>query len=97
VSDETDVLARDLREATANLAAFIEARAQEIAAPWIEAAERAAANSVAEMQERLDFQTRRQDDVIAELRRQVDVQRRWQERHVRERCVPAEAPGQVAR
>lgn len=94
VSGPPDALAADLRAATANLSAWIEARAAELAAVDVERA-RAIADARCEAYEQaFAVERQRSGDLVAELRRQLDAQVRWQERHVRGRCVPApdEAP-----
>ncbi len=90
---DTETLARDLRETAANLSAYIEQRAQEIAGPRIAAAEQAAAERVADVEDGAAVASRRYKDLIAELRRQLDVQLRFQEQHIRGRCAPVALEG----
>jgi hypothetical protein len=69
-----DVLAeaaRRLAETTANLDAYIERRAQEIAAPRITAAEKQARELVAAVWHTAAFDRRRSQDLVAELRRHI--------------------------
>ena len=61
-------LAQALREVTANLDAYIERRAQELATPHIEAAER----EIREVRRQAASEKQRLDDLVAELRRQVE-------------------------
>lgn len=65
--------ARKLAETTANLDAYIERRAQEIAAPRIAAAERAARERIAEVEHEAALARQRWDDLETELRRQVET------------------------
>ncbi|MBM0201884.1 hypothetical protein JNW90_01275 [Micromonospora sp. STR1s_5] len=63
-------LATALRDTTANLAAYIEQRAQEIAAPRIAEIERDAAERIAAAESERDVTTRRFAGVEREFRRQ---------------------------
>lgn len=88
-----DALAADLRAATANLTAWIEARAAELAADEVERA-RAIADARCEAYEQAFTAERaRHAGLEAELRRQLDAKVQWQDRHVRGRCVPADPLG----
>jgi transcriptional regulator with XRE-family HTH domain len=69
-------LAAELRVVTANLAAFIEARAAEIADPRILEAEQRAAFIVADLTGRHAVERQRWAALEAELRRQLDAQLR---------------------
>jgi DNA segregation ATPase FtsK/SpoIIIE-like protein len=65
-----DVTAR-LLEITANLNAYIEARAAEIAAPRIAAAEEQAKREVADLKAQHASEIQRLEDLVGELRRQI--------------------------
>jgi hypothetical protein len=87
-----EVLAADLRAATANLSAWIEARAAELAAAQVAEARAIADARCAAYEQAFAVERRRHGDLEAELRRQLDGKVRWQEQHVRGRCVPAPGP-----
>ncbi|MEU3455601.1 hypothetical protein ABZ671_18670 [Micromonospora sp. NPDC006766] len=73
-------LANALRDTTANLAAYIEQRAQEIAAPRIAEVERDAAERVAAAEGERDANARRFHDVEKEFRRQyANIEKRRDE------------------
>lgn len=67
-------LAAALQATTANLAAYIEQRAAEIADPRIAEADRSASSRVAELEEAHAFDRQRWSDLERELRRQLDAQ-----------------------
>jgi len=67
-----DVTAR-LVEVTANLNAYIETRAQEIAAPRIAAVEERAAREIAELKAQHAAAQQRSEDLLKELRRQINA------------------------
>lgn len=73
-------VAQDLAKTTANLDAYIERRAQEIAAPRIAAAEREACGLVAAVLYTAAFEARRSSDLVAELRKHVAALERYVER-----------------
>lgn len=77
-------MVRDLREVIANLTAYVHATAEEIAAPQIAAACEEAEQRVAEAESRLGMELQRQGDLVAELRRQLDVQIRMVESAARD-------------
>ncbi|MER5649640.1 DNA translocase FtsK [Streptosporangium sp. NPDC002524] len=87
-------LATTLHEATANLHAYIEHRAEEIAAPRIAQAEAATAAQAAEMKTNFDFEMRRLGDLRDELRRhllvmeQQNEQLRWLAQYLPEPLKP---------
>lgn len=85
-------LAADLRAATANLSAWIETRAAELAAADVERAQALADARCEAYEQAFAVERQRHGDLEAELRQQLDVMVRWQERHVRGRCVPADPP-----
>lgn len=91
-SEALRLAAADLKATAGMLGTYIEHRAREIAAPRIEAAERGAVERIAEAEARHELESQRWRDLEAEFRRQIDTLARWQERHVRDRCVPAERP-----
>lgn len=64
-------LVGQLLEVSSNLQDHIEARAQEIAAPRIQAAEDDAEQKVTDLMARHDAEVRRLEGLIAELRRQI--------------------------
>jgi DNA-binding GntR family transcriptional regulator len=72
--------ARRLAETTANLDAYIERRAQEIAAPRIAAVEQQARKQIADLNKKAIAARQRASDLEAELRRQLDAQVRRAER-----------------
>lgn len=76
-----DSLAAALEATTANLAAFIEQRAAEIANPRIAAAEQAAADAVADLEGRHAAERERWTALEAEFRRQLDAQIRQVQWH----------------
>lgn len=76
-----DSLAAALEATTANLATYIEDRASGIANPRIAAAERAAADTIADLEGRHAFDRQRWSDLEAELRRQLDAQIRQVQWH----------------
>jgi hypothetical protein len=80
-------LAATLQAATANLTAYIEQRAAELAEPRIAEAERLAAERVSALSGTYEADRRRWSDLEAELRRQLDAQIRQVEHH---RAVLAE-------
>jgi hypothetical protein len=87
-------LAADLVVATANLTGWIEARAAELAADRIAAAEAIAVGRVAALEEAFAVERRRHADIEEEFARQRAGWDRWQAGHVRGRCVPAgDTPG----
>lgn len=91
-------LATALRDTTANLAAYIEQRAQEIAAPRIAEAERDAAGRVAAAEAERDVTTRRFAGVEREFRRQfASVESRRDEIAWAARYLPARVRGFVLR
>lgn len=65
-----------LADMIAGLEAHIQARAEEIAAPRIAAAEAAAAARIAEVEQRAVHQAQRDADLITELRRHLVVAER---------------------
>jgi hypothetical protein len=71
---DADRLAAALVDTTANLARHIERRADEIAGPRIDAIEMAGQQQVGEMAAQLAALRQRKDDLIVELRRQLDAQ-----------------------
>ena len=71
---DLETLAANLLTATGNLRQDVEARAAELAAPVIAAAQQAAAAQVAEAERVAGVQAQRDTDLIAELRRQVETQ-----------------------
>lgn len=71
---------RRLAETTANLDAYIEQRAQAIAAPRIAAAEKQARERIADLERKAADDRQRASDLVAELRRHVDAQVRRAER-----------------
>jgi transcriptional regulator with XRE-family HTH domain len=73
-------LVRTLAETTANLDAYIERRAQEIAAPRIAAVEQQAREQIADLNKKAIAARQRASDLEAELRRQLDAQVRRAER-----------------
>ncbi|MEU8378263.1 DNA translocase FtsK [Streptosporangium sp. NPDC048865] len=72
----THDLADSLRAATADLNAYIERRAQEIAAPRIAQAEADAAARIAELESTAAAERQRHEDLLAEMRRQFQVTER---------------------
>ena len=73
-------LAQALAETTANLDAYIERRAQEIAAPRIAAIEHDARERIAEVERQSAFDRQRASDLEAELRRHITaLERRVQQ------------------
>lgn len=84
-----EALAADLRAATANLSAWIEARAAELAAVEVQRAQAIADARCEAYEQAFAVERRRHGDLEAELRRQLDGLDRWQKDHVRGRCVPA--------
>ena len=70
---DLDALADRLAATVADLQAYIEARANEIAGPLITATQEKATGQVAEVEHAAAFQKQRDDDLIAELRRQLDA------------------------
>ena len=73
-------LTETLREVAANLDAYIERRAQEIAAPRIAAVEQQAREQIADLNKKAIAARQRASDLEAELRRQLDAQIRRAER-----------------
>lgn len=73
---DLDALASRLADTTANLDTYIAERAEAIAAPKIAEIQSAAAARLAEQQ--IDYERRleRATDLVAELRRQLDIQLR---------------------
>jgi len=69
----TDISVDRLGEMIAGLDDHIAARAEEIAAPLIAAAEAAAAARIAEVEQQVANRARRDADLIAELRRQLEL------------------------
>jgi hypothetical protein len=67
-------------ETSANLAAYVEQCAQEIAAPRVAEAERAAAAALVDIEQTATFEKQRADDLIAEFRRVLAVQERQLDR-----------------
>lgn len=78
-------LAGALRGIVAELDTYIERRAQEIAAPRIEAAELACDEEMAEVLDRESTRIQRHKDLVAELRRQIGWGVRAQEKLLRVR------------
>lgn len=91
-SSETDMvaLAAQLAEVSANLAAYVEARAVEVAEPRIRAAQEESAAVDAGCAAELAATRQRFWDVVGELRRTIDVRTRNAERY-RGRADTAEA------
>jgi chromosome segregation ATPase len=83
---DTDVaaLAASLNATAEHLAEHIEARAEEIAEPQIAGIQRTAKSQLDRLQHDHASETRRKDDLVAELRRQLDRARRSVERLDRE-------------
>lgn len=73
-TSESTQLAAHLAAVTENLQAHIETRAREIAEPRIIEAAAVAARTLAVEREHHGFEARRKDDLIAELRRQLEAQ-----------------------
>lgn len=83
-----DRLAADLAAASANLDAWVEARAGELAAARIADAEAIAAGRVAAIEQAWAAERRRHEDVMVEMRRIIGSLDRFQQQHVRGRCTP---------
>lgn len=81
---DLEAVAASLAETAANLDAHIQRRAQEIASPRIADIEYKAYEQVSRAGTRHAHETRRKDDLIAELRRQLDAAVRTNERLHRE-------------
>jgi len=81
---ERDALAESLAATIAGLDAHIERRAQEIAEPRIDAAQRHAEFLIDGDREEREAERRRKDDLITELRRQLDALAKTSERQHRE-------------
>jgi phage shock protein A len=77
-------LAASLNDTTLNLAEHIEQRAREIAEPQIHAAQFHAAGRIENVGREAAADRQRRDDLIAELRRQLDAQVKANERLHRE-------------
>ncbi|MCG5464325.1 hypothetical protein MED01_002491 [Micromonospora sp. MED01] len=80
---QPDRLAADLAATTANLAEYIEQRAQQLARPRIARAERAAAERVAEVEQGREIDQQRWTEVERELRRCIASLERQRDRAVR--------------
>jgi hypothetical protein len=83
-------LAADLAAATANIDAWVQARAADVADARVVVVEEAAAARVAAYEQAFAVERRRHTGLEAELRKQLEAQLRWQASHVRNRCMPAE-------
>jgi hypothetical protein len=77
-------LAASLADVSLNLADYIERRAREIAEPRIQRAETWANEQINRLHEEHRAENRRKDDLIRELRRQLDAQVKQNERLHRE-------------
>ncbi|MEU7591172.1 hypothetical protein AB0A95_33370 [Micromonospora sp. NPDC049230] len=85
-----EALAADLRAATANLTGWIEARAAELAALEVQRVQAIADARCEAYEQAFAVERARHTGLEVELRRQLEFKIRWQEEHVRGRCVPAD-------
>jgi len=81
---DLNALAASLADTALNLADYIERRAREIAEPRVQRAETWANEQISRLREERAFDNQRKDDLIRELRRQLDAQVKQNERLHRE-------------
>ncbi len=70
---DAEALAGQLAATVADLQAYIEVRADEIAGPLVTATQEKAAEQIAELEHEAAMQKQRDGDLITELRRQLDA------------------------